>query len=150
MKTIRTLAFASLVVFAAGLIACGGDKKDDPLTGKEVLLADLEGTWTLDAANSQLANLDINTSGIGATFGETSFTLTGEITTYVSGGSYTISEEGVITAVDVDIEITDLELLENSLDVSFANDKVTVEFSTQVSEARVNGLGDFVLIFTKN
>ncbi|HCX21418.1 MAG: hypothetical protein CMB80_17570 [Flammeovirgaceae bacterium] len=150
MKIFKNLAFALVIIFAAGLISCG-ENEPDPLSGKEILLDDLAGTWNLDAANSQLANLTIDASGISATFSETGYSLSGEITTYVDSGTYTISDEGVITAVDVNIKVTDLELEDGSLDVtvSSTNDKITIEFSTVLSAGRVSGLGDFKLVFDK-
>lgn len=151
MKNLKNLAFAFLVSFTAILVACG-DKGggDDPQTAKEILLEDLQGTWTLDAGASVLANLDINTSGISATFTETGFTLSGAITTYVENGTYTITDAGAITSVDVTIKATDLALDGSATaSVNSTNDQITVEFSTKLAEGRVSGLGEFKLVFTK-
>ncbi|WP_258097947.1 hypothetical protein [Marinoscillum pacificum] len=150
MKILKNLALAFLVSFAVVLVSCGDKGGDDPQTAKEILLEDLQGSWSLDAGASLLANLDINTDGIGATFTETGFTLSGAITSYVENGTYTISDAGAISSVEVTVKPTDLAL-DGTADVSInsTNDVITVEFSTKLADGRIDGLGDFKLVFNK-
>ncbi len=153
MKIIKSLTLVLLASIVTTLVSCKKDDDgDDTQTPKEILLADLDGTWNLDAANSQLANIsDIDANSVSATFGETGFTLTGEITDFVEEtGTYSISDEGAFSNVVVAISGTDLELSGTpNLTINSANDQITISFSTTEASGRVSGLGDYILVFVK-
>ncbi|MEQ8472609.1 MAG: hypothetical protein RIC35_15565 [Marinoscillum sp.] len=150
MKIFKSLSLLALVTLVSITISCGPGDDDGP-TDKEVLVEALTGSWTLDASNSQFANTELDGSGIGVTFSETGFSLSGGITTYVSGGTYTVTDAGAITDVAVNIAASnDLELKGTpSFTINGAKDTITIVFSTQEASGRVSGLGDYKLVFNK-
>lgn len=151
MKSLRQLLLLSMVAAICVITSCGKDGgSDDVKTEKELVIEALAGTWNLDAGASMFANTGLDGSGISVTFTETGFSLTGDIVTYVSGGSYTVSEEGTLSDVSVDIAAEGLELSgDATVTINDAKDQITVTFSTQESESRVSGLGDFKFVFNK-
>ncbi|MEQ9302810.1 MAG: hypothetical protein RJQ14_02760 [Marinoscillum sp.] len=150
MNKFKSLFLLALVALVSITISCGEKDNPEP-TEKEVLLEALAGTWTLDASASQFANTELDGSGISVTFTETGFSLTGDITAYVSGGSYTVTEAGAISDVSVSIPAsTNLEISGSpSFSVNGAKSTITIVFSTKEADGRVSGLGDYKLVFNK-
>lgn len=149
MKTKQLLLFAAMVMMLA-TISCNKDGKDDGETDKEITISALKGTWALDIATSFFGNTGIDASDLTVTFAETGYSFTGEITTYVSGGTYTVADDGSISEVTVDMVPSNIEL-DGTAQVSLndAMDEIQVVFSVKEKTARINGLGDYQLVFKK-
>lgn len=151
MHKLKTLILFTAVVAVGTLYSCGGgDSNDDPKTEKELTIEALSGTWNLDASSSQFANTGIDGSGISVTISQTGFTLTGNITDYVSEGTFTIAEDGTLANPAVTIASSEVELDGTvSISLNSAKDSITVSFATKAADARISGLGAFVLVFKK-
>ncbi|MEQ8472851.1 MAG: hypothetical protein RIC35_16785 [Marinoscillum sp.] len=149
MKMIKMMILFAAVLSVGVLSSCGGGDGDDPKSDKEILLEALVGTWNIDASASQFANTELDGSGISATFSETGFQVTG-LADYCTGGSYTVSDAGAITSVDVNGLPAELTLDGTpTATVNSAKTTITIVFSTQEAGGRTNGLGDWKLVFNK-
>lgn len=136
------------VALLAFSTSCGEDGNDTK-TPKEVTIESLKGEWSL-STDSELANLTVDPSTVGITITETGFSLTGDITTYVDGGSFTVDESGNLTDLSVNITNADLEI-DGAPTVKVENEvsKITVSFTAKQSSSRVSGVGAFVLVMVK-
>lgn len=150
MKLLKNLTLFALVLSIGALWSCNPDDGDDPQTPQELTLEALQGTWNLDASTSQLANTGIDGSGISVTITSTGFTLSGDLTSYLDKVSYSVNEDGELESPSVNITSSDIELDGDvSVSLNGAMDTLTVSFSTKLAEGRVDGLGDFKLVFVK-
>ena len=149
MRKFNVILLFSAMLTLLVLDSCdkGGD---DPESERDKIVAALAGTWTIDAANSTFGT-GIDDASTNATFTETTFTFTGDIVTYVSGGSYSISEEGAFGSVAVTLVPTDISLSGTpTVAINAAFDTVTVTFSVvESSGGRLEGVGSYSLIFKK-
>ncbi|RED93415.1 hypothetical protein [Marinoscillum furvescens] len=150
MRKIQNLFLFALVISTALFTACGESGGDDPKSEKELTLEALAGTWTLDGSASQFANTGLDGSGTTVVISETGFTIDGGLKEYVSQGSFSVTEEGTLSAGAVTIASTSIELDGDvSVSLNAAKTQITVSFNTKQSEGRVNGIGAFVLVFVK-
>lgn len=136
-------AFALIFV----LVSCGGDDGNSPTeTEKDIVLSALKGTWTINSSSS-FGNTGLDGSGSSVTFTETGFSFSGSVTDYVSGGSYTVNEDGSFTDVAVVI-VSEAITLNGDPVLSMNSDKtqITITFSTVEAEGRVSGLGDYLVV----
>ncbi|REE00141.1 hypothetical protein [Marinoscillum furvescens] len=141
----------SLCLLLSLFFASCGSSSDDPKTAQELTIEALQGTWTLDASQSVFANTGLDGSDLTVNISETGFTLSGSITSYVSGGTYTVSEAGALADLAVALESADLELSGNpSIQINDALTQITVAFSTKQADSRVAGLGEFKFVFVKS
>jgi hypothetical protein len=152
MKYLNNLKIVAAFAVLLAFISCGGDDSNpDPQpTAKELTIEALAGTWTLDAAASELANTGLDGAGVSVTFTEVGFTMTGGITAYASGGTYVIDEAGSITAPVVTITSTEI-MLDGTPTVVLngTKDQITISFTTSEAAGRVDGIGTFRLVFNK-
>ncbi|MEQ9302425.1 MAG: hypothetical protein RJQ14_00805 [Marinoscillum sp.] len=137
-------AFALIFV----LVSCGGDDGNSPTeTEKDIVLSALKGTWAINSSSSSFGNTGLDGSGSSVTFTETGFSFTGPVTDYVSGGSYTVIEDGSFTDLEVVI-VSEAITLNGDPVLTMNNDKtqITITFSTVEAEGRVSGLGDYLVV----
>ncbi|MEQ9307220.1 MAG: hypothetical protein RJQ14_25120 [Marinoscillum sp.] len=146
--TAKSFVLVVCVTLLAFISSCGDDGNDTQ-TPKEVTIEALKGSWAM-SADSELANLTIDPSTVGISISETGFSLSGDITSYVDGGSFTVDESGSLTDISVNITNSDLEL-DGSPAVKVENEvsKITVSFTAKQSSSRVSGIGAFVLVMVK-
>ncbi|WP_421897773.1 hypothetical protein [Marinoscillum sp.] len=144
-KSLVLLGCITLLVFTT---SCGDDGNDTK-TPKEVTVEALKGSWSL-SSESKLANLTVDPTSVGISFTETGFSLTGGITSYVDGGTFTVDDSGNLTNISVNISSTDLEI-SGSPSIVVENDvsKITVSFTVTESSSRVSGVGAFLLVMVK-
>lgn len=150
MRRIQNLFLFALALSLTTLISCGESGGDDPKSEKELTLEALAGTWTLDGSASQFANTGLDGSGTTVVITETGFSIDGSLKEYVSQGSFTVTEEGTLSAGGVTIASSSIELDGDvSVSLNAAKTQLTVSFNTKQASGRVNGIGAFVLVFVK-
>lgn len=144
------------IVSLTAAVSCGGG--DDPVdteTKKEVLVAALTSqTWTINASSTNVSNVSgaPDATTFTVTFAETAegvrFTLGGDVADYITGGSFSISEEGSLSAFTANTLSTDLTASVASISVNADNTAVTMTINVSEASARVGGIGQYVLVFS--
>lgn len=149
MKIKQLLLLAGMVMMLT-VISCGDGGGGNVETQKEITITALEGTWTIDAAVSSFGNTELDGSDVSVTFTETGYTFTGAITTYVSGGTYVVGDDGSISDVTVSVVPDNIELdAAGTINMNDTNDEITVAFSVKEASGRVDGLGSYQIVFKK-
>lgn len=146
MRNLRVTTIAMITVLL-GLFSCGSDNNDP--TKREMVVQALQGNWGINDASSVYGS-DVDGSGSGATFTETTFSLSGAVASYASGGSYTITEEGTFSDVTITL-VPDNIALSGNPGITINNDlnTITVSFETVEAGGRLAGLGSWSLVFDK-
>lgn len=151
-KFFKLLALVFVTVSLAFVSSCR--KKDDGPSDQELAIKALTtGSWTYDADNSD-AGSGVDESDITIAFSGTStitMTFGGDLASYVSGGSFSISEQGKITNVSIDVASNNIEIVEGT-PTGLLNDTfttLTIKFDTEASGSRASGIGAFSLKFNK-
>ncbi len=149
MKILRNLTLFSLLAAFVTLYSCGEDGGTDVKSDQELTIEALSGTWNVNGSSSQFGNLPDDALS-SVTITSTGFSLSGDITSVVDGGTFTVSEEGTLTNPSVNITSADVEV-DGDVTVSLnaAKTKLTVSFTTVAKDARVSGTGSFVIVLDK-
>ncbi|WP_421889006.1 hypothetical protein [Marinoscillum sp.] len=149
-QSLLLIAVASMSVF----MSCGPDDGGDK-TEKEVLTEALVSTtWTADASVTDVSGVN-GTFDIGTftvKFTETAdglaFTLGGDISSYITGGTFSVSEAGDISNILVDSASAELSASVTSFVVNAARTSVSLNINVTEAGARVGGIGQYVLVFS--
>ena len=149
MKILRNLTLLSLLAAFVTLYSCGGGGEDEP-TEQEITLEALKGTWNVNVSRTSFGTGLADDAITSVTITSSGFTLEGDITQVVNGGSFTVSEDGTLSNPSVNITSADLAL-DGDVNVSLNSTKteLTILFSTVVKDARVSGTGSFVIVLDK-
>lgn len=150
MKILRNLTLFSLLAAFVTLYSCGEDGGTDVKSDQELTIEALSGTWNVNSSSSQFGTGLPDDAITSVTITSTGFSLVGDITQVVDGGSFTVSEEGALTSPSVNITSADVEV-DGDVTVSLnaAKTKLTVSFTTVAKDARVSGTGSFVIVLDK-
>jgi len=158
MKKVKYLSFAFALVLVSFLLSCGGDSggSDDPsiTDGQALIDALTSGNWSVNESASDVSNVtgSPGLSDLTIDFSETSsgasFDLVCEISNYISGGSFAVSDEAVISSIAVDPQSSDITVTGADFDTNADNTEVTVTVTTsESSSARSTGVGTYTLVF---
>lgn len=150
MKHLKNLVLLNILAVVGVLISCGDGGGSDEPSDKEVTLEALKGSWSLDTS-SDLLDSGVDPSAVSVTVTSTGFTLTG-LESYVTGGSFTVAEDGSLTDGSVSVnESGDLSLVDGTSSIQMnSNSKITVMFETTAADdGRISGVGVWTLVFVK-
>lgn len=156
MKNVkRSLILFALVSFSV-LVSCNPDNGGADKTAKEEITEALVsgGTWSADVSATNVSGVtgSPDAASFTVTFSETAdgvaFTLGGDVSDYISGGSFSISEEGGISAGVVNTATGELDASLSS-GPTLNSDFTQVSMTINVTEAgsRVGGIGTYQLVF---
>lgn len=153
MKKYQKIAMFATILSMLLFMNC---TKEDPVikTDQELLIEALtENTWTIDNAASDFngeGTLDESTWIVtfSATEHIVSYLFGGDITNYLAGGSFLIAEDGTISGETMKVK-TGSNLIVSSITVSCVSPYESLTISTTTSAGRVNGIGSFVIVFTR-
>ncbi|MFT7029680.1 MAG: hypothetical protein ACJA2C_001068 [Marinoscillum sp.] len=155
MKILKNAFILIAVLSLTAVVSCGGDDTVETETQKEVLVAALTSqTWTVDATATNVSNVTgaPDKATFSITFAPTaegvSYSLGGDINDYISGGSFSISEEGSLSAFVANTVSTDLSASVASITVNAENTAVTMTINVSEASARVGGIGQYVIVFS--
>lgn len=153
MKTSQSILLVFIISSLGIFASCGDSEDDDPdLTNKEILIEALtSASWTIDLSETDVsaATGSYDESTFTLSFGTASdvaFTLGGDVSAYISGGTFKVSETGTISDVTVTTATDDLKITSSSFTVDATQTTVTMNFTTEAN-ARVSGIGGFTLVF---
>jgi len=149
MKILRNLTLLSLLAAFVTLYSCG-ESEPDVKSDQELTIEALSGTWNVNTGSTQLGTGLADDAITSVTITSTGFSLEGDITAVVDGGSFTVAESGALENGSVNITSADLAL-DGDVTVSLnsAKTQLTVSFTTVVKDARVSGSGSFSIVMTK-
>lgn len=141
------MVFSLTIALLLGVSSCDSD--DPAPSQKELTVEALDGNWTVNETNSvNGTGVDIN--GSTATFTESGFTFSGAVTSFASGGTYIINEDGSFENVQVNLVSSDVTLDgEPQMSMNAGMDTITITFNVTESGGRLSGLGSWSLVFNK-
>lgn len=144
--TLRSITFLMSLIILTVFVSCGDDGSTAQ-TPKEETEAWLQGSWSV-SETSELANITMDKATIGVTMTATGFTFSGDLSNYVGGGTFTVSETGQVENLAINITSSEIALDGTpNITVDKNLSTVVVSFSTQLATAR--GLGTFTIILAK-
>ncbi|MFZ9046939.1 MAG: hypothetical protein ACO2ZZ_13855, partial [Cyclobacteriaceae bacterium] len=140
------------------LMSCGGGGGGTSLTDGQKLLRAIDGSWAVNSTSSNtegvegtpdLSGVSVtvtpNTEETGASY---SFSGT-SITQYFTGGSFSVSDAGVITSPALDAA-SGSSLTVSTVTISENGTTLTIAASVSASTAKGAGVGNWVLVFDLN
>lgn len=155
MKHVRhTILLFALVSFTI-FMSCGPEETTQT-EGEKLIEALSTKTWSVDASASNVTNVtgspDVAATSISisTTTSGASFTFSGGIGTYISGGSFSIAENGSISGTVVSAKTTDITVSTASVNVSADYSKITVTATTTQASGRTTGVGSYTVVFVGN
>ena len=111
---------------------------------KQMVIPALNSEWTLTEA--QVGNISM--SSFSFEISDTKISFTGDVVNVFDEVSFSVSEEGYIINMKVNVTSDDLVLDgEPSLSINDSFDRLELSFSLKLG--RTNGLGDFILVWTR-
>ena len=148
-KTIRFLVAFAVIVLA-------GCKSDAPKPSEKEKLQDalVSANWLIDVTDSDISGItgspDINTTMINFTATEAgaTFSLGGDITAYVTGGSFNIADNAISSNLAIEVDeaiVVTGATLEKANTTAFK-----ISFTTAVASGRIAGIGAYTLSFKPN
>lgn len=155
MKLFKNILLGTSILSLLFIFSCGDDNNGDPApTGKEELQnALVSGTWTVDQLSTDVSSVtgDLNVSTFTIAFTSTGagaeYSLGGDISPYVSGGAFDISDTGSATnptiVVDGSLQVDNI----SGFSVSATSFKINIGTS---KSGRVSGIGGYSIAFTAN
>lgn len=155
MKHVKNSFLLLALVSLSFFMSCGPDDSNEPSDQEVLVSAITSGSWSVSSSSSTsnvtgsptLDDLTIDFADQGN--GVINFTLGGAISAFISGGTFTINEDGTLAAVstsDITLGKTDISVSSATITASASEVKVTVV--TAEASSRISGVGTYTLVFT--
>lgn len=152
MKKTRNVLMLAALVSISILVSCGGGGGGPGKTdGEKLIEALVNGDWVIDASSTSVSSVtgtfDVNSFGIvfTASGSTVTYALDGDVETYLTGGTFTVSDEADIESPTVNTASSELTANVTSLNATEAEVEIVV--SVTESNARETGIGIYTLVY---